>query len=237
MSILRRFGLPLLLTLVFCIQMLLPPHRQSEMIELMALHTDAGMWADRPWSVLTYGMVHGSALHFLSVMALLMCLQLLFRYERRYSAGVAFVIGTVVGGFVFMLIAPLLVPEGSTLIGASAGVCAIVPAAIAALYGRRMTLWQIVVRVVPIAFILLSDMSGLFYDANRGALAHIGGYIGGGLYLGMIALRRHRERSVADRHHRDRVEDILAKANTSGYAALTDEERSILGERREKSNT
>lgn len=227
----RKLGLPSTLLVVFCAQLLMTPDVRGDMVDVVALHTGERLML-RPWTVLTYGFVHGSVVHFATTILLLLFLMFLFEYDRWFSEWIAFSVGTVVGGLMFIFLSPVWVPEGSTLVGASAGVCAIVPSAIVSLHhDPRMSLFRCVLLIVPLLFILLADVLGLCYESNWGILSHVGGYLGGGIYALIVYMIRRRSEYIAEEQRNVFFEGLVSKVNNSGYGSLTDDERTIIKSR------
>lgn len=140
-----------------------------------------------PWSLVTYAFFHASFSHLFWNMVMLyfggqMFLNL-FSTQRFYNV---FFLGVLTGGVVFLisyLIFPVFSGDGSSLIGASAGVTAILifictytPYQTVRLFFFNVKLWQIGV------FFILTDLIQIPNGNAGGHLAHIGGGILGFVY-------------------------------------------------------
>lgn len=144
----------------------------------------------QPWSLVTYGFLHGGFGHiFFNMIILYLAGNLFLQYFREKDFLYVYIAGIVLGGILFVLGVNLLPIFGDStniyLVGASAGVFAIL-IAIATLvpnYQVRLLmfgnvkLWHIAVILV------LLDLIQLQSDGNEGGhLAHFGGMLLGFLY-------------------------------------------------------
>lgn len=217
----------------------------------------------RPWTLFTYMFVHAGFEHIFWNM-----IGLFFfgpRVETRLGArrflGLYFTGG--VAGAVLTWLAPLA-GVGSPfvrIVGASAAIFAVFLAYARYWPHERVLLWFIVpvpAYVLIIGLTLISVLGGLGslggFEANVAHWGHLGGFIGGYLYLRVIETRTGsaRFRAIAtaaapvprgdamparwmriDRTHlhpvnRDELERVLAKLATGGPAGLTSDERAFL---------
>lgn len=205
----------------------------------------------RPWTILTYMFLHGSLTHILFNM-----LALYFfgpRVEARLGAerffALYFVSGTF-GALLSFVFAPYV-----AILGASGAIFGVM-IAYARFWPRdRILLWGIVpieARWLIVLTTIMSIFSGLGGSRSGVAdFAHLGGYLGGFLYL-LFLERRHGakqfkrqatavppadsllgnwknvNRSTIHSVNKDEVDRILDKISASGINTLTPQERLFL---------
>lgn len=142
----------------------------------------------RPWSLVTYSFFHGGLGHIFWNMLLLYFSARLFLnlFDNKRFLNVYF-LGVIFGGLIFLLsynIFPALVGVNTALIGASAGVtailifvCAYIPNQEVRVILFNVKLWQVGV------FVVLIDLIQIPYSGNAGGhLAHLGGALLGYVY-------------------------------------------------------
>lgn len=168
----------------------------STFLSKLMLYSDLGKLLTQPWSILTYMFVHVSFWH------IVFNLLVLYWFGRIFEDLVSsarlipvFIIGGLVGGFVFLLTSNLFpvfntVLGNSSLIGASAGIAAIILAT--ATLAPNYTIHMILIGPVQIKWIaiVLIGMDVLFLSEGNtgGRLAHLGGAFAGYLYV--VQLRK-----------------------------------------------
>ncbi|MFC4097979.1 rhomboid family intramembrane serine protease [Euzebyella saccharophila] len=142
----------------------------------------------QPWSIITYSFLHGGIFHILWNMYILYVAGriLLNLFDGRRFLNVYF-LGVILGGLLFLLsynIFPALVGINTSLIGASAGVmavlifvCTYIPNQEVKLLFFNVKLWHIGV------FVVLMDLVQIPLGGNVGGrLAHLGGAFLGYMY-------------------------------------------------------
>ena len=209
----------------------------------------------RPWTLLTYQFLHGDFFHLLGNMFGLFFLG--SRVEARLG-GRQFLTLYFLGGITGALLSIPLAPNAA-IIGASGAVFAVLLAFARYWPQERLLLWGVLPiesRVFVVLLTALSLWSG-FTGAQQGIahFAHLGGFLGGWLYLVWIerrsparAFRRAAigpalrvtpttgdllrwERIPREQLHevnRAEVDRVMEKARASGPASLTVEERAFL---------
>lgn len=181
------------------------------------LGSDWQQTAACPWTLASYMAIHAEAPHLITNTVVL----LLFGayYEHRTSPMrmlAAYLSGGLLGGIFFAATAAFSVNTSASLSGASAAVIAV---ACAASCDRRSTFrfWGLPSQWI-IFYLAISSISELFGANPGGGIAHIGGIIAG-LTIGLAANRT----SISDKS----LSNLVDKANQSGFAALSKEERAL----------
>lgn len=153
-----------------------------------ALPKDFYAFLAQPWSLVTYSFLHGGIFHILWNMYILYVAGriLLNLFDGRRFLNVYF-LGVILGGLLFLLsynIFPALVGINTSLIGASAGVmavlifvCTYIPNQEIRIFFFNVKLWQVGV------FVVLMDLIQIPLGGNVGGrIAHLGGAFLGYLY-------------------------------------------------------
>ena len=142
----------------------------------------------QPWSIVTYSFLHGDIFHILWNMYILYVAGriLLNLFDAKRFLNVYF-LGVILGGLLFLLcynIFPTLMGQQTSLIGASAGVmavlifvCTYIPNQEVRVIFFNVKLWQVGV------FVVLMDLVRIPMGSNIGGhLAHLGGALLGYVY-------------------------------------------------------
>ncbi|MGB7393987.1 MAG: rhomboid family intramembrane serine protease [Pricia sp.] len=142
----------------------------------------------QPWSLITYSFLHGDIFHILWNMYILYVAGriLLNLFDGKRFLNVYF-LGVILGGMLFLLsynIFPALMGQKTSLIGASAGVmavlifvCTYIPNQEVRIIFFNVKLWQVGV------FVVLMDLVRIPFGGNVGGhLAHLGGAALGYIY-------------------------------------------------------
>ena len=142
----------------------------------------------QPWSLVTYSFFHAGLMHIFWNMIMLYFASRIFLnlFDAQKFINVYF-LGVIVGGLVFLLsynVFPTLLNANTALIGASAGVtavlifvCAYIPNQEVRVFFFNIKLWYIG------AFFVLMDLIQIPYGGNIGGrLAHLGGALLGYVY-------------------------------------------------------
>ncbi len=170
--------------------------------------------APRPYTLLTYALVHADALH-LALNITVMALSAAILATKRLSRTIAplTIVSTIVAAAVFCAFAYIAGNTTATLAGASAPAFAL--ATCVCINGRHHLLT---------ALITLLAVAGLFGANAGGAAAHCSGLLTGAAaaYISAISQRR------ADDRRKRQCRDLHDKIHTSGYASLSPSERKFL---------
>lgn len=166
----------------------------SRIVSQVALHADFGWLVTHPWSLITYMFVHVNFLHILMNMLILFWSGKLFCEYLTSSRIVAvYVLGGIAGGLFYMIsynTFPVFSDSVSlsSLIGASAGVLAVL-VAIATLipnYQMHLLLFgPVKLKYIALVFTLIYLIS--IPDGNSGGnISHIGGIVFGFAYTRLL---------------------------------------------------
>ena len=163
-------------------------------IDWFILSKDFGELLYKPWTLITYAFFHASIWHILSNMLILYyASQYFLNYFSAKRLLNYFFLGAISGGLLFMVsynVFPAFQGAGrSTLLGASAGVMAVLVGIATHIPNMRMQLmligsikfWWIA------AFLVIIDIVMLTVDNSGGHLAHIGGALLGYIYTKQLA--------------------------------------------------
>ena len=230
------------------------------LVDWFALEPSFGQLLYRPWTLISYGFLHVGFFHILFNLLILYYFGNLFLDFFRSSQFLTyFLLGVLSGGLIYMLAynyLPALKTQETILVGASAGVTAIVVGIAShipnyALHFRF--LGSIKLMYIAIAMVVL-DVVQIPAGNAGGHLAHLGGALMGFLltrYLNQgqgIAqwwnsqwpMRKNTplktvyksdpsvKKGVRVEYDQKRIDDILDKISKSGYDTLTKEEKDYL---------
>jgi membrane associated rhomboid family serine protease len=166
------------------------------MSQLM-MPADLGTFLQKPWTLITYMFTHMDFFHILfNLLFLYWFGQLIMEYLGSKKFVNIYVLGGLAGGITFLLMYNLLpyyqpmVPR-SVLLGASAGVSAIIVAA-ATLHPNHsfflMFIGPVKIKYIAIFWVVFKSFAGLDGPNAGGELAHLGGALMGWIYI--VQLRR-----------------------------------------------
>lgn len=134
----------------------------------------------KPWSIITYGFIHINFIHlFFNVIFLYYLGNLFLNFFSSKQFINYFVLGTLLGGISFLLLNP-----GGNLVGASAGIMAILVGLATKIptYELRLNLiGGVKLWILALIYILVS-ISGLDGLNSGGNIAHLGGALIGFIY-------------------------------------------------------
>lgn len=146
----------------------------------------------KPWSLITYGFAHYGFYHLLinCVILYFVSRSLENLFPTKQSLNI-YLLGILSGGLLFLLVYNLIPPNltvaGGPLVGASAGVhailiflCVYMPYREARFFMITIKLWYIAVAIV------VFDLFGLFTLNQGGSVAHFGGNILGYFYASQL---------------------------------------------------
>ena len=185
-----------LITLLFSSFSGLFDARSNFISNWFALPSSFDLFITRPWTIITYGFLHADFLHILfNCIVLYYFGRLFLDYFTPKQLLNFYVFGTVFGGILFLLSQsyfPVFQGEVSTLIGASAGVSAIVIGVATYVPNYQLKfrflgyvkMWQLAT-----VFILL-DFVQLAGDNGGGHFAHLGGALFGFLYVSQASNKK-----------------------------------------------
>ncbi len=221
-----------------------------------ALDSSVDEWFTKPWSILTYGFLHGGFIHLLfNMIALYFIGNLFIDYFTQKQLLTFYLLGTFFGGLLFILsynYFPLFKDSNSILVGSSAGVSAI-------FMGIATYIPNFEFRVPLIGFVKLwvfaaiwigFDLLGLVGSNAGGHFAHLGGSLFGFLYVNSAS---NKELNIFDsffnlfkrkkkpmrtvykapkQNNKDdnqkKIDSILDKISKSGYDSLSESEKEFL---------
>lgn len=184
----------------------------------------------RPWTLLTYGLVHTSWRHLFYNELVLVVAILLWRGGAK-EFYILFASGLLLGALLFLL---LPTAEVLALSGASVGVGLLLVVALC-----RSTLQRWVLLLLLLLIVGVEVSSGVESLQNRETmLLHLSSYLAGGLYalLSPFVWRiRSRREPIGVEEARaqggdPRHAEVLKKVRQSGYASLSEEEKRVLNE-------
>ncbi len=170
--------------------------RYDAIMQWFELPKDFYTFIVRPWTIITYSFFHGGIWHiFWNMMVLYFAARIFLNlFGPRRFINVYF-LGVILGGLMFLLsynVFPALMGINSSLIGASAGVtavlifvCTYIPNQEVRFFFFNIKLWYIGV------FVVLIDLVQIPTGGNAGGhLAHLGGAFLGYLYASQLAKGR-----------------------------------------------
>ena len=186
------------------------------LVEWLAVPAEGMKLLTRPWTVITYMFTHESFMHILFNMLILYWFgQILANYLGNHRIIPIYVLGGLMG-FLFYFFSYNLLPAGfsafigSPMLGASAGVMAVVMASatIAPTHSiHLMFIGAIQIRYIAIVLILL-DMIGIQNGSNTGGhLAHLGGVVLG--YTFVEQLKKGNDWSIGFNLYFDKIKNFF----------------------------
>lgn len=191
----------------------------------------------KPWSVVSYLFVHKDLIHLLVNLVSLYFFGLSFEksYGRRHLLGL-FLFGGALAALFYPLAMELARWLGFPmlrlpLLGCSGAVLALLVAEAFANPNRKVSFLGVAIANKYFALLLVLVVLFLSDTKNIGGLfAHLGGALGGVLYA--LALKRIETRRDEIRFSKKSIqlETLKEKVRTSGYNALSSEERKMLKE-------
>lgn len=232
-------------------------------INKLSLPSDFGTLITQPWSLVTYMFLHEGIMHIVFNMLVFFWMgKLLTEYLGNDKLWTTYLLGGLTGGLLYILAFNLFpafetVGQVSRLLGASAGVIAILIAAATLLpdYSVHLMIFgEVKLKYVAIASILLYAIS-IPYGNAGGHIAHLGGALFGFMmikllrkgtdvtkWLAKLGNRNKSNLRVVSRARKDsdevffesrrnsqeNIDRILDKINRSGFDSLTGDEKEFL---------
>lgn len=165
------------------------PYESNIIIQWFSLNSDFDFFITKPWTIISYGFLHADFLHILfNAIVLYYFGNLFIQYFTQKQLLTFFLLGTLAGGFIFLLgysFLPFLSNQRVPLVGASAGVSAIIIG-----IATYMPNYQLKLRLIGAvklwhiaAFYIFLDVLQLSGNNAGGHLAHLGGALFGFLYV------------------------------------------------------
>ena len=233
---------------------------ENYLLYYLSLKADLDLLIFQPWTLITYGFVHEGFLHILFNMILLYYFgQLFLDFFDRGSFIRYYLIGILMGGLIYLIaynFFPGLKTTQSLLIGASAGVTAIVIGIASHIPNYAMHFRFIgSIKLLYIAIVLvLWDLIQIPNGNAGGHLAHLGGALAGFMLTRMgtgkgfsidfgsfgktrrskqpfqKVYKNKQQNSPGSKTATDqeKIDAILDKISKSGYDTLTKEEKEFL---------
>ena len=224
--------------------------KNIDLINWFTIDADLGKLIFKPWSIITYGFLHGSFSHIFWNMVILYyfgkILNNLFEdklLKKLYLSGIA------VGGLTYVIsynIFPVFSGVESVMIGASAGVMSVLfyLASYSPQMGIRIFFFDI--KIIYIAlFLFFYDIIQIPLNNSGGHIAHIGGAIWGYYYcisnnkgvdltqsifniFKTTKKKNSKVRQSNNNFDQKKIDSILDKISDSGYDSLTKKEKEYL---------
>ena len=204
----------------------------------------------KPWSLLTYGFLHGSFSHLFWNM-------IMFYYFGNILVNIfgdklifrLFLSGVVVGGVTYVLsynIFPVFKDVSSVMIGASAGVMSVLVFLTVYNPDYRIRIVFINIKVLYVAlFLFVYDIIQIPFNNSGGHIAHIGGAIWGYYYcirynngndlvkklltfFKFSGSKYKPKKNSFNKTNQKKIDSILDKISASGYDSLSKSEKDYL---------
>ena len=205
----------------------------------------------KPWSLITYGFLHGSFSHlFWNMIMLFYFGNILVNYFGDKRLLNVFFNGILFGGIIYIIsynLFPVFTGVSSKMIGSSAGVMAILFYITSYNPNHTIRFFFLNIKLLYIAiFLLLMDIIQIPVENSGGHIAHLGGALIGFLmfrsfkgidfvdiYTNFITkknnkkIKRNKTFSGSN-FDQKKIDSILDKISESGYESLTKEEKNYL---------
>ena len=205
----------------------------------------------KPWSLITYGFLHGSFSHlFWNMIMLFYFGNILVNYFGDKRLLNVFFNGILFGGIIYIIsynLFPVFTGVSSKMIGSSAGVMAILFYITSYNPNHTIRFFFLNIKLLYIAiFLLLMDIIQIPVENSGGHIAHLGGALIGFLmfrsfkgidfvdiYINLSTkkndkkIKRNKTFSGSN-FDQKKIDSILDKISESGYESLTKEEKNYL---------
>jgi membrane associated rhomboid family serine protease len=248
-----------LLTYLFNTLSFLLKTEDNFIINWFALSAQRNDFTTKPWTIITYGFLHSGFFHILFNLLFLYYIGNIFLdFFSKKQFLVYYFLGIIFGGTLYILsynYLPALKHEQTILVGASAGVIAILTGIASyipnyALHFRFIGSIKLI--YIAIAFVLLDVIQIPVANAG-GHLAHLGGAVIGLILtkyfnqgknaivfienlflpkkdkpLKTVYKNKTTSKSPTPLEHQKKIDTILDKISKSGYDTLTKEEKDFL---------
>jgi membrane associated rhomboid family serine protease len=241
------FILPLLLnTFLWLFEL-----KDISILDYFVVEADLMSLIFKPWSLITYGFLHGSFSHlFWNMIMLFYFGNILVNYfgDKRFLN--VFFNGILFGGIIYIIsynLFPVFTGMSSKMIGSSAGVMAILFYITSYNPNHTIRFFFVNIKLLYIAvFLLIMDIIQIPVENSGGHIAHLGGALTGFLmfrsfkgidfvdiYTNLTTkknkkkVKRNKIFSGPD-FDQKKIDSILDKISESGYESLTKEEKNYL---------
>ena len=235
-------------------------NRTNFIYEWFSLSSSFGEFIIKPWTLVSYGFLHNGFLHLLfNCLVLHFFGRLFLEYFSQKQALNFYILGTIFGGVAYMLSYshfPLFQGKIHTLVGASAGITALVIGIATYIPNYQLQLRFIgYVKVWQLAgAFILFDLISLAGGNGGGHIAHLGGALFGYIYVSQASNKeislfnwfaslfnkrkktfqtvyRSSKKQTNKKTTEDKqaqIDSILDKISKTGYETLTKEEKEFL---------
>lgn len=235
-------------------------NRTNFIYEWFSLSSSFGEFIIKPWTLVSYGFLHNGFLHLLfNCIVLHFFGRLFLEYFSQKQALNFYILGTIFGGVAYLLsysYFPLFQGKIHTLVGASAGITALVIGIATYIPNYQLQLRFIgYVKVWQLAgAFILFDLISLAGGNGGGHIAHLGGALFGYIYVSRASnkeislfnwfsslfIKRKKTFQTVYRSSKKQtnkkttenkqaqIDSILDKISKTGYETLTKEEKEFL---------
>ena len=225
--------------------------KDISIIDYFVVEADLMSLIFKPWSLITYGFLHGSFSHlFWNMIMLFYFGNILVNYFGDKRLLNVFFNGILFGGIIYIIsynLFPVFTGVSSKMIGSSAGVMAILFYVTSYNPNHIIRFFFLNIKLLYIAiFLLLMDIIQIPVENSGGHIAHLGGALIGFLmfrsfkgidfvdiYTNFITkknnkkIKRNKTFSGSN-FDQKKIDSILDKISESGYESLTKEEKNYL---------
>ena len=225
--------------------------KDISIIDYFVVEADLMSLIFKPWSLITYGFLHGSFSHlFWNMIMLFYFGNILVNYFGDKRLLNVFFNGILFGGIIYIIsynLFPVFTGVSSKMIGSSAGVMAILFYITSYNPNHTIRFFFLNIKLLYIAiFLLLMDIIQIPVENSGGHIAHLGGALIGFLmfrsfkgidfvdiYTNLSTkknnkkIKRNKTFSGSN-FDQKKIDSILDKISESGYESLTKEEKDYL---------
>ena len=225
--------------------------KDISIIDYFVVEADLMSLIFKPWSLITYGFLHGSFSHlFWNMIMLFYFGNILVNYFGDKRLLNVFFNGILFGGIIYIIsynLFPVFTGVSSKMIGSSAGVMAILFYITSYNPNHTIRFFFVNIKLLYIAvFLLLMDIIQIPVDNSGGHIAHLGGALIGFLmfrsFKGIdfvdiytnLTTRKNNKKIKRNKtfsgsnFDQKKIDSILDKISESGYESLTKEEKNYL---------
>ena len=225
--------------------------KDISIIDYFVVEADLMSLIFKPWSLITYGFLHGSFSHlFWNMIMLFYFGNILVNYFGDKRLLNVFFNGILFGGIIYIIsynLFPVFTGVSSKMIGSSAGVMAILFYITSYNPNHTIRFFFLNIKLLYIAiFLLLMDIIQIPVENSGGHIAHLGGALIGFLMFRSFKgidfvdiytnfstkknnkkIKRNKTFSGSN-FDQKKIDSILDKISESGYESLTKEEKNYL---------
>ena len=225
--------------------------KDISIIDYFVVEADLMSLIFKPWSLITYGFLHGSFSHlFWNMIMLFYFGNILVNYFGDKRLLNVFFNGILFGGIIYIIsynLFPVFTGVSSKMIGSSAGVMAILFYITSYNPNHTIRFFFLNIKLLYIAiFLLLMDIIQIPVENSGGHIAHLGGALIGFLmfrsFKGIdfvdiytnLSTKKNNKKIKRNKtfsglnFDQKKIDSILDKISESGYESLTKEEKNYL---------